>query len=122
MIIEISVAIIALSFAVLVVYLILTLNSVRKTLKNTDRTLLEFHHEFKGLSQSTQKVAENVLSKAKSLDPIFHSLYEIGSVAEKRAENYRLSALKEKSESIEQIAQLAVIGLNLWNAYKKGRK
>lgn len=122
MIIEISIAVIALAFVILVIYLVITLNSAHKTLKQVDRTLLEFHHEIRGLTQTTHKVAENVLQKAQSLDPIFNSLHEVGAVAEKRAQNYRLSALQEKTDSIEQIAELAVIGLNLWQTYKRGRK
>lgn len=122
MIIEISVAVIAVAFVVLVVYLVITLMGVRRTLENVDRTLFEFHHEIRGLTQTTNKVAENILYKAQSLDPIFNSLHEVGTVAEKKAVNYRLAAASDKNESVEQIVQLAAIGLNLWHKFKKGRR
>ena len=122
MVIEISVAVIAFAFVVLVIYLVITLIGVRKTLKNVDRTLLEFHHEIRGLTQTTNKVAENILFKAQSLDPLFNSLHEVGTVAEKKAENYRLSAVADRNESIEQVVQIAAIGLNLWQKFKKGRR
>lgn len=87
-----------------------------------DRTLFEFHHDLRGVTQTTNKVAENLLFKAQSLDPLFSSLQQVGQVAEKKAENYRLAAVADKHESIDQIVQLAAIGLNLWNKYKKGRR
>ena len=51
MIMEIIVGVIALAFVVLVIFLILTLQTTRKTLKRTDRVLVDVQKNLEELSE-----------------------------------------------------------------------
>lgn len=136
MIIEISIALVAIAFAALVVYLILLIIALRKTLHQTDRTMVQVRKQLDELSPQAQKIIEhtNQLSfdikrKMEALNPIFNALGNLGEMAE-----HKTFALKKKAPASEEdsltehelrsrspvadVLELAVIGTCLWQKLK----
>lgn len=127
MIIEISVAIIALAFVVLVIYLIMTLKETQKVLKNVN--LMSY----------------DINEKVNTLNPLFKTIENVGQVLEKKTNNFKHRALskmdstdyqdwvnnnepKEEREAPDEVSaivsdlvDLTSIGVRLWQTYKKRR-
>ena len=82
MIMEIIVGAIGLTFAILVIFLILTLQDMRKTLKKADRILSDVHKTLDAISEPSTHLIHNmnkltldIKKKADGLDVLFHPLY-----------------------------------------------
>lgn len=97
--IEISVAVIALAFAVLVVYLIVTLkaasrslNQVQQTLVNLEKQVDDLSQESVKLIQTTNLLTEDVQKKVRSLDTLFQSANQVGD------------AVHEVTSSVKQVS------------------
>jgi uncharacterized protein YoxC len=89
MIIEISVAAVALAFVVLVVFLITTLRSITALLGQTNTTINELQIQLSNVSKDasdvlrhTNAVTVDVLNKLHSLDPTFDSVKHVGEAVE----------------------------------------
>ncbi|WP_438434554.1 DUF948 domain-containing protein [Gorillibacterium sp. sgz500922] len=89
MIWEISVAVIAVAFAALVVFLIRTLNTVQTSLKDTNKTIVEVQRELndvstevKGLIRNTNQITMDVRNKMKALDSLFGTVENVGDTLE----------------------------------------
>lgn len=74
LIITISIVLAAIAFVVLVVFLVMTLLSVTKSLKRTER-----------LIDNSNEIAKNVNEKLHVLDPFFNRVSEVGEIVEKKA-------------------------------------
>lgn len=79
---EIIVGAIAVAFAALVIFLILTLQDTRKTLKKTDRILTDIHKTLEAISepsadliQSVNKLTLDIKKKSEGIDVLFRPLY-----------------------------------------------
>ncbi|CUI17047.1 conserved putative membrane protein [Candidatus Protochlamydia naegleriophila] len=101
MIIEISVAVIALAFAVLVIYLILLFSAVKQTLGQTNLLVNDVRKQLDDLSGEAKKTIEqaNQMSadlkhKMEALDPLFNSIANVGDVLEHRAESFRQRSVR----------------------------
>ncbi|MFH5186388.1 DUF948 domain-containing protein [Paenibacillus sp. TAB 01] len=110
MIIQISVALIAVAFVVLVAFLIVTLRSMSELLKQTNTTIRELQGEIKGISkeashllQHTNQVTVDVLDKLHSLDPTFDSVKQVGEVVEDIT-----SSVKQASTAVAKTIQAKV--------------
>ena len=84
MIIELSVALIAIAFTVLVIYVVITLRSAKASLDQANETLAEvrdkvdgIHLEATKLIKNTNAITEDVGEKVKSLDTLFASIGQI---------------------------------------------
>lgn len=150
MVIEISVAVIALAFAVLAIYLIAMTVALRRTLFQVNRTLIEVRkqldevggHAAKAM-EHTNQVSYDVKRKMESLDPIFNAFSNIGdfleqktfslkrdlnaSHHEKKLSDVEISAADEGYASNASIKAADVfefidIGLRLWQKIKKRSK
>lgn len=91
MIIEISVAVIAAAFVILVAYIILLIKALRKTLAQVDYTVVE------------------VRQKMETLNGIFKSLSNIGEVVEYKSDLFKkkiLSSEEKKATMIENEAKI----------------
>ncbi|WP_058301390.1 DUF948 domain-containing protein [Gorillibacterium timonense] len=89
MILEISVAVIAIAFAALVLFLIRTLHTLQVTLKDTNKTIVEVQRELnevstevKGLIRNTNQITLDVRTKMKALDSLFGTVENVGDTLE----------------------------------------
>ncbi|WP_028549946.1 DUF948 domain-containing protein [Paenibacillus sp. UNC451MF] len=141
MIIQISVAVIAIAFVVLVVFLIKTLSSVTDLLGQTNTTIRELQSEMKTVTmeasevlQHTSEVTMDVLQKLQSLEPTFDSVKQVGEAVEeitssvKQASTTVARTIKDKvteeacqpmSDKIAKALQLAPLVVNAWQQIKR---
>lgn len=116
---EIGVIIIAVAFAVLTVFVVLTLRTVQETLKETNRTIKDLKEdvnevtiEVRGLIRSTNQITMDVRSKMKTLDPLFDSVENVGGALEgvtasirqasaSLRDNFKRSSAVVKQEQVE---------------------
>src|ERR1700721_2640465 len=111
MIIEISVAVIALAFVALVIYLINVLSSLRRTLDQA-RFTLQGINELKG----------DLDDKSKCLDPIFLTCSILGEKALDKVKNMPAKELENvKEDKFTNILEWITEGIRLWCTIKKGR-
>lgn len=144
MIIEISVACIAVAFVVLVAFLVATLQSARASLKQVSETLAHLEVKVDAISQetvklmhTTQNIADDVQGKMKSVDTLFHSIGQVGEsvhqitssvkqVSATVSDSVRRAGDKVNRErSRNQTAEwmeLASLGLHLWRKWQSRRK
>lgn len=119
MIIDISVALVAVAFAVLVFFLIRTLGSakesldkVSQTLQEVQKTIDELTYEVKTTVRHANDITADVQSKIQKIDPIVDSVKNLGDVMNELTltvkqvsvtviEKFRKSReLKEKAEAV----------------------
>ncbi|AIQ49392.1 hypothetical protein R70723_28545 [Paenibacillus sp. FSL R7-0273] len=119
MIIELSVALVAVAFAVLVFFLIKTLNSakesldkVSQTLQEVQKTVDELTYEIKTTVRHANDITADVQGKIQKIDPIVDSVKNLGDVMNELTltvkqvsvtviEKYRKSReLKQKAGSV----------------------
>lgn len=119
MIIEISVAVIAVAFAALVIYLIMLMVSLRDNLRQTKKIL-----------ENTNDISLDLRNKMESLDPIFHTITNLGDVLEKKTESLKEyvnapveveTSLKKERElkKISDVLEFAGMGIRLWQKLKR---
>jgi uncharacterized protein YoxC len=149
MIIDISVAVIALAFVALVIYLIVMIKSLRVTLGQVNQTLVEARKQLGEVGTQAQKVIEqtnqisvDLKQKVDAFNPIFNAVNQAGQILEHKAtalkkdfldtqeELSSLAADGEKKKRAPQtkglmtmaaILELAGIGVGLWEKLKKRR-
>lgn len=135
MILEISVAVIALAFVILVVFVIIVLNGLRETLTTVHSELKILSKETESAVRNANVLAEDVQGKMKCLDPIFQSISNVGEIAEgktcawKNASYQKQHQFREAldenlneqgpNEKIVDVIQWALEGVNLWQKLKK---
>ncbi|GAA4868943.1 hypothetical protein GCM10023310_55800 [Paenibacillus vulneris] len=141
MIIQISVAVIAIAFVVLVVFLITTLRSVTSLLGQTNTTIRELQNEVKNMTQEasellghTNEVTMDILQKLHALEPVFDSVKLAGEAVEevtssvKQASAAAARTIKEKvteeacrpmAGTIAKALQLAPVVLEAWHQIKR---
>jgi uncharacterized protein YoxC len=138
MIIEISVAVIAVAFVVLVVFLVVTLRSMTALLGQTNTTIQDLRYEIKGIAKEasevlhhTNAVTADVLNKLHALEPTFDSVKQVGEAVEqitssvKHASVSVAQTIKDKvNEDIPSKGKIAAvlrtipIALELWHQFK----
>lgn len=139
MIIDVSIAVIALAFVVLVIYLICLMNALRVTLSQVNHTLVDARTQLGELGSQTQKVVEATNQMSSDLKPIFNAINQAGQILEHQAtalkndfidsvseehaeEDEKKSGFPEKGlTATAAILELAGIGINLWQKIKKRR-
>ncbi len=124
-IIGISVAIVALAFLALVIYLIRTLIAVKNSLEETEKLLFE-----------SRVLIVDVETKLKALNPLFHLVEHLGETKKKDlgATIHHLSdevheSIREEKEQLIQrttrtimdVLEWGLVGVTLWKKFK-GRK
>ncbi len=149
MIIDISVAVIAIAFVVLVLYFITLIKALRMTMGQVNQTLVETRKQLSEVGEQAQKAVEhtNQLSvdfkqKVAALTPIFNAVSHVGEILEHKSltlkkeafasmpeESHLSSVESEEKKKISErglitvaaILELASIGLRLWQKTKKRR-
>lgn len=106
MVISISVAIIAIAFAVLVVFLVKlllaakdSLDNVSATLKDVQKTVEELTYEVKQTVRNVNDITANVEHKLKQVDPVVDSVNNLGIVLSEVTETVKDLTLKTKEVS-----------------------
>jgi uncharacterized protein YoxC len=150
MIIDISVAVIALAFVALVIYLIVMIKSLRVTLGQVNQTLVEARKQLGEVGTQAQKVIEqtnhisaDLKHKVEAFNPIFNAVNQAGQILEHKATALKKDLLHTQEESFHAdlpisgekkkqtqmkglmtaaaILELASIGMSLWEKLKKRR-
>lgn len=146
MIMEISVAVIALAFAALAIYLIVFFKAMRKTLVQVNHTLIEVRKHLEEVGgqaskvlQHTNQVSYDLKRKMESLDPIFNAFSNVGDYLEEKTFFLKKSVLpsshchddeEESTETSEaedssassiraDVFDFINTSLNLWRKIKK---
>lgn len=148
MIIEISVAVIALAFTALVFYLIAFIRSSQVTLGQVNQTLSDARKQIDQLSGEAKKVIEHanqmstdLQTKMETLDPIFNAVEDLGNLLENKtnslkeklkspttketveplASKQELPIKKDLAKAIADTVELIGLGYGLWQNLKKRR-
>lgn len=150
MVIEVSLAVIAVAFVLLVIYLIVTLKTLKLTLNQVGyfifdarKQLDEMGVEAKKAIDHANQISVDLKYKMDTLNPLFQSVENIGEVLEGKAETFKkkfeqirtinsISPLnihrRDLSEDltgpkaiVPDILELASLGIRLWQKLKKRR-
>ncbi|MDQ0481154.1 DUF948 domain-containing protein [Guptibacillus hwajinpoensis] len=104
LILYVAVAVIALVFAVLSVFLIKVLKSTEKTLSNTAKTIDSLQGQIDGLTKETTMIlhktnvlADDVQTKVGQLSPVFQSVKETGDSL-----HHLTNSLSKLGQSVEK--------------------
>jgi uncharacterized protein YoxC len=134
-ILYLSVALIAIAFLVLVIYLSKTLKSVQETLTSVSETLVGLEKQLDGVTsettallQKTNALADDIAHKAESLTNVVDAVKDVGTTVNKF--NKTLQSItssfdlqvEQNKEKISQIIQWGDVLLELkdkWKARKK---
>lgn len=139
MIIEISVALIALAFVALVIYLIVFLKAMRKTLVQVNHTLIDVRKtldevggEASKIMKHTNQLSFDLKRKMESLDPMFTAFSNVGDYLEQKTFSLKRAILPsgEKEEPSEEpissraseVFDFINTSLRLWQKIKKRSK
>lgn len=120
MVMELIVGVIALAFVALVVFTIIALQNLGKTMKKADRTLAEVHKVLDALSgpgveltQNANKLVADVKKKAEALDFFFRPLYALKK---------EKPDPKNKYEKISEVMEFVAEGVRLFSLIKDDKK
>lgn len=116
MVIDISVAVIAFAFVVLVIFLIATLRKVMQTLHTSKRAIKNLDHiseEGKKLIRTSNDLAIDIKEKSEALNFFFHPLEKLNK---RRSDPRHLQV-----EKIAEIINFAMNSMVLLNKLKKKR-
>ncbi len=134
-ILYLSVALIAIAFLVLVIYISATLKSLQVTLTSVSKTLIGLEKQLDGVTtettsllQKTNALAEDIQQKSENLNSVIVAVKDVGTTVTKfngTLQNITNSVdrqVEENKEKISQIVQWGNIFLELkdkWVARKK---
>ena len=145
MIIEISIGIIAFVFVVIAIYIILMVNTLRYTLRNVDKAIIDIRKHLDELTPQAQRAIEHtnqvsfdLKRKMESLNPIFNSLTNIGELLEYKTLNLKKASiasflnkqnhsnetedlLHHEDGNVADILELASLGARLWRKLKRNK-
>jgi uncharacterized protein YoxC len=128
MIIEISVALIALSFVFLVIFLILTLRSLKITFDRINTTLIPLQRHTEDLCEQAEALIEQTTHLTKDLnhkldafDGVFNSISHVGNRLERSTLNLKSHQDEFHSAPVEDAIEWALLGCQLWQKLKKRR-
>lgn len=155
---EISLAVIAFGFLLLVIFIIITLVHLQKTLKSVNNSLLKIdliipsiQAETTKMLKTTNEIAEDAQSQIKKFDALFNAIHNVSLYLENLSEKLKTNKDKDKDgdgnislfspsfcsnnttedqpkpsnatvEAIQALAELASIGIILFQNFKKRSK
>lgn len=124
---EIILLIFALAFVLLVIFLAKLLNTASNTLSSVQKQIEDLGHEPRNLVRHANEIAVNLNHKLKNLDPLFHTVANIGEALECKTTR---SPQPEHGEKVQwnseeskwsDVADLVIAGANLWQKIKRSR-
>lgn len=140
MIIELSIALIAVAFVVLVIYVIITLRHLSglmvktsHTMESVEKQIATFAEDTKDILHNTKEITKNLKEKLEALDSGFATIRETGEVANEfvssirkvsssfqRAVNNSLHTLSSGEQStFSGIVQTIPVLMNIWRNFRK---
>ncbi|GGK12093.1 UPF0478 protein YtxG [Caldalkalibacillus thermarum] len=141
-IIEISVALIAVAFVVLVIYIVKTLLTVQQSLQELSENMAtiekrvdELSRETTALIRRTNQLTEDIYNKSQSLNQLFKSAEEIGqatrqvsssmkeissTIMDSVTRSVRQTAIKHQSK-VDEIMKYVTLFLDLWHKWQSYR-
>ncbi|RTE10686.1 DUF948 domain-containing protein [Paenibacillus whitsoniae] len=133
MLLQISVLIVAIAFAVLVVYLVQTLKSLRASLEETTAAMRQVNMEVKEIGgdvrsviQHTNELAIDVKSKLSTLNHWFGSANDIGRVVHSLTSSMKQMAVASEppASAAKPNAVLSGLGIawDVWRTIRARRK
>jgi len=132
MVYEICAGISTLVFIVIAYYLIKTLISLQRSLKEINEITKTLETKMEPLSEETitlihhsSHLTKSVAEKVDALDPLFKTISHLGSMAEHAtcSINEKIDQERKKKQwKLDDIIELATLGLLLWQQIKKGDK
>ncbi|NWQ43047.1 DUF948 domain-containing protein [Bacillus sp. EB106-08-02-XG196] len=137
-ILYLSVALIAVAFLVLVIYVAKTLKSLQETLSSVSKTLMGVEKQLEGVTQETTELlqktnalADDIQEKSKSLNSVVTAVKDVGTTVNKfngtlkdLTDSFEIQ-VEENKEKVSQIVQWTNVFLELkdkWNAKKKEKE
>lgn len=103
MVIEISVAIIALAFVAFVIYIIAVIKALQVTLGEANQTLAAVRKQVDDIGIEAKKASLDLNVKIESLTSVFNAISNIGDYLEQRTKSLKLEAeicaLKNEAEA-----------------------
>lgn len=128
MIYEISVALIAAAFVVLVLYLIFTLRSLIKTLNYINATLAPMQRHAEDLCEQTEDLlnqatvlTEDLHKKLDATNGVFNSISNLGERLEHITEGFKPQK-EPRPIPINEILEWGLLGYQLWQKFKNRRE
>lgn len=137
-ILYLSVALIAIAFLVLVIYVAKTLTSLQETLSSVSKTLIGLEKQLDGVTQETTELlqktnalADDIQEKSKSLNTVVTAVKDVGTTVNKfngtlkdLTDSFEIQ-VEENKQKVSQIVQWSNVFLELkdkWNAKKKEKE
>lgn len=122
---EIIFLIVALTFILLVIFLIRficvsckTLNKVTETTDSLKKQLDSLGLEPRDLMRHTNEISLDLRNKLRHLEPFFKATENIGTSFEYKSSSYR--QIPEEN-TLNEIIDWVVLGMSLWQRFKKRR-
>ena len=134
-VIYVSVAVVALAFLLLVIYMIGTLKSATKTLNNVANTMSSLEKQLQGVTRETEELlhktnelAQDINNKSQSLNTMFASVKELGEslgTVNKSLKNVSVKVATEaerQSDKVTQAVQWGNVAIDLYTKWKLKKK
>jgi len=130
-----SVALIAIAFTILVIYLNKMLNSVKRTLDSVAHTLEGLEKQLQGVTSETEallhktnELMEDIQKKSESVNSFVASFTEIGDTVQRFNSSLRRVAdqvsyeTEHKSETVSQAVRWSTAAIDIWKRIKENKK
>ncbi|ALA54311.1 DUF948 domain-containing protein [Shouchella clausii] len=134
-ILYISALIVALAFAILVIYLIKTLKSATKTLENTSATVEALEKQLRGITteselllKKTNVLADDLQQKSESLNTVFGAAKELGESMKTLNQSVHQVSTKisdqtsRNAETVSQAVQWGQAVLDFYTKFKQRKQ
>lgn len=128
MVIEISIAIVAVAFVVLVVYLIKVLKTLNETLQSVNETVGQIEEDLDAISKQsvsvlkqTEQLAVDLNQKSQHLDSLFASVKGIGDGVNQVSTSMVAQAEQHRRQLGNLLAAVS-FGLETWQKWKEMRR
>ncbi|GAF64266.1 DUF948 domain-containing protein [Alkalihalobacillus trypoxylicola] len=131
----ISALIVAVAFAILVIYLVRTLKSANKTLTHVASTMESLEKQINGITKETEQLlhrtnalADDIQKKSESLNPVFSSVKDLGQSFQQvnqsiqHVSNTITAKTNQQSEQIAQVVQWGQVALDFYEKLKARKK
>ncbi|WP_240374583.1 DUF948 domain-containing protein [Bacillus piscicola] len=128
----ISALIVAVSIAVLIIYIIKTLKTATGAMNDVAETLKRFEEQIQGITNESEQVmhrtnniVEDIQHKTESLNGLFASLQDVGNSLQSVSRSFREmseTAARQSRQQSEQVAQVMQWGNAAIDLYGKWQK
>lgn len=127
-----SVALVAIAFSILVIYVIQTLKSLQTTMDSVSKTLDGLEGQLDGVTkettlllQKTNYLADDIQKKSENLNTVVDAVKDVGQTVQtfnRSLQGVSQSVTKEIEKNEEKIAQIAQLGTILFEFRDKWKK